>query len=58
MLPEPKPSSYVYGYSDASFFGKEIPISGAAGDQQQHYLVKHVLIQVKLRIHMEQDVLC
>ena len=34
MLPEPKLSSYVYGYSDASFFGKEIPISGAAGDQQ------------------------
>ena len=34
MLPEPKPSSCVYGYSDASFFGKEIPISGAAGDQQ------------------------
>ena len=34
MLPEPKPSSYVYGYSDVSFFGKEIPISGAAGDQQ------------------------
>ena len=34
MLPEPKPSSCVYGYSDVSFFGKEIPISGAAGDQQ------------------------
>ena len=34
MLPEPKPSSCVYGYSDASFFGKEIPIAGAAGDQQ------------------------
>ena len=34
MLPEPKPSSCVYRYSDASFFGKEIPISGAAGDQQ------------------------
>ena len=34
MFPEPKPSSYVYGHSDASFFGKEIPISGAAGDQQ------------------------
>ena len=34
MLPEPKQSSYVYGYSDASFFGKEIPIAGAAGDQQ------------------------
>lgn len=34
MLPEAKPSSCVYGYSDASFFGKEIPIAGAAGDQQ------------------------
>ena len=34
MLPEPKPSSCVYGYSDVSFFGKEIPIAGAAGDQQ------------------------
>lgn len=34
MLPEPKPSSCVYGYSDSSFFGKEIPIAGAAGDQQ------------------------
>ena len=34
MLPEPKPSSWVYGYSDVSFFGKEIPIAGAAGDQQ------------------------
>ena len=34
MLPEAKPSSYVYGYSDASFFGGEIPIAGAAGDQQ------------------------
>ena len=34
MLPEPKPSSCVYGYTDASFFGKEIPIAGAAGDQQ------------------------
>ena len=34
MLPEPKPSSCIYGYSDATFFGKEIPIAGAAGDQQ------------------------
>lgn len=34
MLPEAKPSSCVYGYSDASFFGAPIPISGAAGDQQ------------------------
>ncbi len=34
MLPEPKPSGCLYGYADADFFGKEIPISGAAGDQQ------------------------
>lgn len=34
MLPEAKPSSCVYGKSDASFFGGEIPIGGAAGDQQ------------------------
>ena len=34
MLPEVKPSSCVYGYADASFLGAEIPIGGAAGDQQ------------------------
>ena len=34
MLPEVKPSSYIYGYADPSFLGGEIPISGAAGDQQ------------------------
>lgn len=34
MLPEVKPSSYVYGKTDRSFFGEEIPIAGAAGDQQ------------------------
>ncbi len=33
MLPTPKPSSCVYGYADASFFGAPISISGAAGDQ-------------------------
>ncbi len=34
MLPTPMPNSCVYGMTDASFFGGEIPISGAAGDQQ------------------------
>lgn len=34
MLPEAKPSSFVYGYTDKELFGVEIPISGAAGDQQ------------------------
>ncbi|MCB2289803.1 glycerol kinase GlpK [Clostridium sp. CS001] len=34
MLPEAKPSSCIYGNTDSSLFGAEIPISGAAGDQQ------------------------
>ena len=34
MLPEIKPSSFVYGESDASIFGAPIKIAGAAGDQQ------------------------
>ncbi len=34
MLPEPVPSSQIYGYADSAFLGGEIPIGGAAGDQQ------------------------
>ncbi len=34
MLPEVKPSSCVYGYTDFSVLGGQIPIAGAAGDQQ------------------------
>ena len=34
MLPEVKPSSCVYGETDAAFFGGPIPIGGVAGDQQ------------------------
>jgi len=34
MLPTVKPSSYVYGHTDPSIFGVEIPIAGIAGDQQ------------------------
>lgn len=34
MLPQVKPSSGVYGQAEASFLGGEIPIAGAAGDQQ------------------------
>lgn len=35
MLPEVRPSSEIYGHTiDYHFFGKEIPIAGAAGDQQ------------------------
>lgn len=34
ILPEVKPSSAVYGSTDARLFGTEIPIAGDAGDQQ------------------------
>lgn len=34
MLPDVRPSSCIYGNADASYFGGEIPIAGAAGDQQ------------------------
>ncbi len=34
LLPEVKPSSHVYGVTDFALYGGEIPISGAAGDQQ------------------------
>lgn len=34
MLPEACPSSGVFGYTDPTIFGGEIPIAGAAGDQQ------------------------
>jgi glycerol kinase len=34
MLPTVRPSSEIYGYTDASVFGAKVPISGAAGDQQ------------------------
>lgn len=34
MLPKPMPSSCIYGHTDRSLFGAEIPIAGAAGDQQ------------------------
>jgi glycerol kinase len=34
MLPQVLPSSHVYGMTDTSFLGGQIPIAGAAGDQQ------------------------
>lgn len=34
MLPKVEPSSALYGYADAKYFGAPIPIAGAAGDQQ------------------------
>ena len=34
MLPDVKPSSCIYGLTSTEIFGTQIPIAGAAGDQQ------------------------
>ncbi|MBI9098009.1 MAG: glycerol kinase GlpK [Spirochaetaceae bacterium] len=34
MLPEVEDSSFLFGHCEKSIFGKEIPITGIAGDQQ------------------------
>jgi len=34
MLPRVEHSSFLFGYTESSIFGKEIPIAGIAGDQQ------------------------
>lgn len=34
MLPQPMPSSHIYGYTDILVFGARVPIAGDAGDQQ------------------------
>ena len=34
MLPEVKPSSGIFGYTDSTILGAKIPIAGVAGDQQ------------------------
>ena len=34
MLPQVRPSSCLYGYTQPELFGQAIPIAGAAGDQQ------------------------
>ena len=56
MLPTPVPSSQIYGYTDPSFLGDEIPIAGAAGDQQRHFLDRPVSMQERQKIHTEPDV--
>ena len=56
MLPTPVPSSQIYGYTDPSFLGDEIPIAGAAGDQQAALLVRLVSMRAKQKTHTEPDV--
>ncbi|MEO8285088.1 MAG: glycerol kinase GlpK [Chloroflexota bacterium] len=34
ILPQVRPSSYIYGHIEAGLLGGEVPLAGAAGDQQ------------------------
>ena len=56
ILPEAMPSSCVYGMADPAFLGGEIPISGAAGDQQAALLDRHVFRQAMQKALMGQAV--
>ena len=57
MLPEPKPSSCIYGETDPSFLGGAIPIAGGPPEiSRRHSLDKPALHREKQKIHMEQDV--
>lgn len=59
MLPEVRPSSEVYGKTiDYHFFGEQVPIAGAAGDQQAPCSARHATIRVWLKTHTVQDVSC
>lgn len=53
MLPEVKPSSCIYGYTDLTVLGGEIPIAGAAGDQQAALFGQCCLNREKRRILTE-----
>lgn len=56
MLPTPVPSSQIYGYTDPSFLGDEIPIAGAAGDQQAALFGQTCFHAGEAKIHTEPDV--
>ena len=56
MLPTPVPSSQIYGYTDPSFLGDEIPIAGAAGDQQAALFGQTCFHAGEAKTHTEPDV--
>ena len=55
--PEPKPSSEIMA-ARKIVFGGEIPIAGAAGDQQAALFGQTCFTEGEAKIHMEQAVLC
>lgn len=59
MLPEVRPSSEVYGYTEeALFFGSAVPIAGAAGDQQAALFGQACFEEGMVKTHMAQVALC
>ena len=59
MLPEPRPSSEVYGVTDPyTFGGAEIPIAGIAGDQQAALFGQTCYSEGMTKAHMGPVVLC
>ena len=58
MLPAAKPSSCIYGYADASFFGGEILIAGAPETSRRRCSVRLVSTPERRKIHTEPDVFC
>ncbi len=58
MLPEVRPSSCIYGTTSPAYFGGEIPIGGAAGDQQAALLVRPAFLREKQRTRTGQAVFC
>lgn len=58
MLPEPRPSSEVYGETESTLFAGPIKIAGAAGDQQAALFGQTCFQQVEPRAPMGQAVFC
>ena len=50
MLPEVKPSSCVYGYSDRALLGKRFRLPAQRVTSRQHFSVNVVLARARLRI--------
>ena len=58
MLPTPVPSSQVYGETDPGFFGRSIPIAGAAGTSRPLSSVRPALPPAKPRTPMAPAASC
>ena len=56
MLPEAKPSSFVYGESDPQFFGG--PSAGRQATSRQRFSARPVSMRARQRIHTEPAALC